>query len=202
MGKEYSTGKDKWRYEQPTDYRNGTPYHKLLGPCPDCGSPTFDYGGGWRCCGSNERFCKRTADNPAPNVGKAPAWWNTDVNVYMDGESWCATRDGFDNPMEGSTGFGETPSEAVANLIKNEEDIKMKNSGLYDKNGKEIQKGDIFDHPAVYGEVLFEDGMFTLSMSAKVNFGGHRQPLCYCDTSLGEVIGNSTDNPELLKEAK
>ncbi len=72
-------------------------------------------------------------------------------------------------------------------------------TGLLDKNGKEIYEGNIVDHYATFGYVLFEDGMFTLSTSAKVNFG-HRQPLCYIDSLQCEIIGNIHENPELLKE--
>lgn len=114
----YNTEKSTWRHGQPTDYRNGIAYHKLLGPCPDCGTSTFDYGGGWRC---NGLYCNRNTDNPAPNVGKAPDWWNTDINVYLDGNAWCATRDGFINLQESIAGFGDTPNEAVLNLMEIEQ---------------------------------------------------------------------------------
>lgn len=119
MAKVYYTGRGRWEHGQPTDYRNGVPYHKLLGPCPDCGTSTFDYGGGWRC---NALYCNRNADNPAPNVGEAPDWWDTDINVYLDGNAWCATRDGFINLMENPAGFGNTPHEAVKDLRKNEQE--------------------------------------------------------------------------------
>ena len=71
-------------------------------------------------------------------------------------------------------------------------------TGLKDKNDVEIYEGDIIDHCAAFGYVIFEDGMFSLSSSAKVNFG-YRQPLCYIDLSNCEVIGNIYDNPDLLE---
>ena len=115
--KTYNTGISKWNHGQPTDYYNGVPSHKLLGPCPDCGSPTFNYGGGWRC---NTEYCNKSASNPSPNVGVEPAWWNTDINVNKDGNAWCAFRDRFTNLQENIAGFGDTPNEAVKELIKNE----------------------------------------------------------------------------------
>lgn len=72
-------------------------------------------------------------------------------------------------------------------------------TGLKDKNRRRIYEGDILDHYATMGHVLFEDGMFCLSTSAKVNFGEYRQPLCYIDTAQAEIIGNIHDNPSLLK---
>lgn len=68
-------------------------------------------------------------------------------------------------------------------------------TGLKDKNGKKIFEGDIVENYAVYGLVIFEDGMFTLDKSANVNFGGHKQPLCYFDAI--EVTGNIHDNKEI-----
>jgi len=64
--KKYDTGKDSWRHEESCMYENGTPTHKLLGPCPICGGRTFDYGGGWRCTGT---YCKNNENNPISNIG-------------------------------------------------------------------------------------------------------------------------------------
>lgn len=113
----YVTGKETWRHGQPCDYENGIAYHKLLGPCPQCGNPTFDYGGGWRC---KDPYCRCSYTNPIPNMGPAPDWWDTDINVILDGQSWCARRDNFVDLMESPVGFGRTPKEAVENLLKEE----------------------------------------------------------------------------------
>lgn len=74
-------------------------------------------------------------------------------------------------------------------------------TGLKDCNGKDVYEGDVLNHYAVYGHVVFEDGMFSLSTSAKVHFGEHRQPLCYIDVSKAEVIGNIHEDSHLLGKA-
>jgi len=114
MNKTYKTGLSTWTHNDDI-YQNGQPRYKLLGPCPQCGCSTFNYGGGWRC---NAQYCQCNENNPAPNMGKAPAWWNSDINVYIDGNSWCAVRDDFTNLQESNAGFGKTPQEAVNELIK------------------------------------------------------------------------------------
>lgn len=111
--KTYNNGRSTWNHGDPADYHNGVPSHELLGPCPDCGCPTFNYGGGWRC---NDYYCARSVSNPAPSVGSAPDWWNTDMNVMKDGNAWCAFRDGFINLQESEAAYGDTPKEAVKNL--------------------------------------------------------------------------------------
>lgn len=113
--KTYNTGESTWKHGDPTNFERGIARHKLLGPCPDCGSSTFNYGGGWRC---NAMYCIRNTSNPAPSVGEAPDWWNTDINVMKDGNAWCAFRDGFINLQESDAAYGETPNKAVRNLIE------------------------------------------------------------------------------------
>jgi hypothetical protein len=41
------------------------------------------------------------------------------VNVFLDGNAWCATLDGFVNLQESVAGFGDTPRAAVENLLEN-----------------------------------------------------------------------------------
>jgi hypothetical protein len=115
--KQYSTGKLKWTHGEPTDYKNGRPMHKLLGPCPECGTSTFNYGGGWAC---NKPYCRYSVPNIVCNNGPEPDWWNTDINVMLDGNAWCAYRDGFIDLQESIAGYGDSPREAVEELLKQE----------------------------------------------------------------------------------
>lgn len=104
----YDTGKAQWTHGQAMP----NSWHVLLGPCPACGSPTFDYGGGWRC---RELHCLFSAGNPVPNLGPRPDWWPI-IDVRMDGSAWCATFLDFKNIQESPAGFGDSPREAVKAL--------------------------------------------------------------------------------------
>lgn len=88
-------------------------YAHYLGPCPQCGTACFDYGGGWRCL---SRYCFNSASNPIPNLGPRPDWWNTNILVEKDGNAWCAHYDDFINLMESPCEFGSTPQEAIDKL--------------------------------------------------------------------------------------
>ena len=35
------------------------------------------------------------------------------ITIQMDGNAWCATREGFINLQESNAGFGMTPQEAL-----------------------------------------------------------------------------------------
>lgn len=117
-GKAYDTGKHRWAFNETTrwDSWNHAPSHFMRGPCPNCGSPTSTYGGGWTC---HNDYCPSSACNFACSAGAAPDWWQTQVNVFLDGNAWCATLDGFVNLQESVAGFGDTPRAAVANLLEN-----------------------------------------------------------------------------------
>jgi hypothetical protein len=105
----YNNGTTTWKYgENRNAYHDD--WHKLLGPCPDCGTPCFDYGGGWRC---GAIYCSNNVNNPSGNLGPAPAWWNKGINVIKDGNAWCAHGEDFINLQESNAAFGETPKEAV-----------------------------------------------------------------------------------------
>ncbi len=89
-------------------------WYSCLGPCPRCGAMSFDYGGGWRC---SDPTCFFGPGNSLPNMGPKPDWWNTSIDVFVDGDQWCAIdKDNFTNVQESPAGFGSTPKEAVACL--------------------------------------------------------------------------------------
>lgn len=45
---------------------------------------------------------------------------NKNINLFMDGDKWCATRKDFTNLQESPAGFGDTQEEAINNLKANE----------------------------------------------------------------------------------
>lgn len=110
----YDTGKHRWVFDTPI-YSNGQAIRWLLGPCPACGSITSTYGGSYSC---HNDSCPHSADNYVCNPGPKPSWWNTDVQVFLDGDTWCATGEGFVNIQESPVGFGITPSDAVRGLME------------------------------------------------------------------------------------
>lgn len=116
--KRYSTGLCEWEFGTAIrwDSWNHAASHWMRGPCPNCGSPTSTYGGGWSC---HNDYCPTSADNFACSSGPAPKWWETQINVFRDGDAWCATEDGFVNLQESRAGFGKTPDEAVTELMQN-----------------------------------------------------------------------------------
>lgn len=116
--KTYDTGKFKWQHMQENDPQrgyDGRSLHHLLGPCPRCGNCTEEYGGGFQCL---DRYCYNNANNFACSNDGIPDWWNTNINVKLDGDMWCAFKDDFINLQESDAGFGKTPREAVESLRK------------------------------------------------------------------------------------
>ncbi len=107
----YKTGRFTWTHGQ----KMSGSWHRLLGPCPICGDPCFDYGGGWRCCAM---YCYNSESNPAPSVGATPEWWDCGIQVFRDGSSWCAIGPGHINIQESPCGFGDSPRLAVAEFLK------------------------------------------------------------------------------------
>ena len=109
----YNNGKTKWHYKERMKGRDE--WHSFLGPCPFCGTPTFDYGGGWRCLAM---YCNNNTSNPIGTLGKEPEWWNTGMQVFMDGDTWCAVGKDFIDLQSSNAGFGNTPQKAVDELYK------------------------------------------------------------------------------------
>jgi len=103
-----------WVYKAPCDFYKGFPSRWMLGPCPQCGNPTSNYGGTYSC---HNRFCCKSANNFAVSPGNVPEWWNSNVNIQRDGDSWMASFDDFVNLQESVAGFGATPDEAVKDLV-------------------------------------------------------------------------------------
>lgn len=104
--------------------------------CPNCGSGTHSYGGTWAC---DDGYCNLSEYNPGiGGIKSIPWWWNEDVNVYKDGDEWCAVRSNFINLQESIAGFGNTPSLACKEL-KNKE-TSFKRGGYYTRKKTMVQK--------------------------------------------------------------
>jgi uncharacterized phage protein (TIGR01671 family) len=77
-----------------------------------------------------------------------------------------------------------------------EDYIVMQDTGLKDKNGKEIYEGDILEWRDKYSitrmEVIFRNGEFVFFSKWSINKK-------FCDEVL-EIIGNIYENPELLEK--
>jgi hypothetical protein len=115
--KQYDTGTHRWTHGRVVGWHsNGNAARWLLGPCPVCGSVTSNYGGAFSC---HNDYCPCSADNFACSPGPVPKWWQTEIDVKLDGNMWCATRSGFVNLQESPAGFGERPWQAVDDLLQN-----------------------------------------------------------------------------------
>jgi hypothetical protein len=115
MAKLYNTGKHRWEHGQPVAWESWdrSPSRWLLGPCPACGSVTSSYGSKYSC---HNDYCPNSADNFVCSPAPTPDWWETDIDVKLDGNAWCATGAGFVDLQESPAGFGDSPREAVADL--------------------------------------------------------------------------------------
>ena len=58
-----------------------------------------------------------------------------DINIFMDGNSWCATKTDFTNLQESIAGFGDTALEAIAELCK---DLGYKPSKMWGVSFKDL----------------------------------------------------------------
>ena len=72
-------------------------------------------------------------------------------------------------------------------------------TGLTDKNGVKVFEGDIINHYAMSGYIIYENGMFLMSNNTNSQFCDCKQPFAYHDVTEMEVISNIHDNKDFLK---
>lgn len=111
----YDTGESQWEYGEK--FKASTyiwDVQTRFGPCPMCGRPTYSYGGGYSC---TSLYCPKSSNVFAYSAGPFPEWWNTGVQVRKDGSLWVAFGPDFINLQESDAGFGNTPDDAVKELL-------------------------------------------------------------------------------------
>lgn len=115
--KTYNTYIDSWKHGQKYFYTTAHRCQKQwYGPCPECGSRTTDYGGAIICISD---YCRHSSNKAVVyGIHPEPKWWNSNINVQKDGDSWCAFYDGFINLQESEAAFGDSPKSAVEALEK------------------------------------------------------------------------------------
>lgn len=125
----YSTGLPEWRHGQVTEYTaSRTPLRYLLGPCPFCGFVTSNYGTAYSC---HRDYCRNNASVFTCSPEPAPEWWNSDIDVKLDGNAWFAVGPDFINLQESDAGFGATPNEAAAALLAIPKQFPPTDGGLH-----------------------------------------------------------------------
>lgn len=68
-------------------------------------------------------------------------------------------------------------------------------TGYNDKNSRQIFGGDIVESGTCIGVVVFEKGAFVVKSN-----GGYTHKAVILNQAVWEIIGNTTDNPELMGE--
>lgn len=106
---------------------------------------------------------------------------------------------GFDN--QGIEEVWVFPKDGEIQQVYNPLDVVVEQyTGLKDKNGKEIYEGDIMRYDAIDYKVLWADyyaGFETKRLNSPWNNAGLTLHFL---ASVGRVIGNIHENPELLED--
>ena len=68
------------------------------------------------------RFCGTRGWGPGSSPWQIGCYEQGPIKVELDGNAWCATRDGFVNLQESPAGFGATRLEAVKALLSAEKE--------------------------------------------------------------------------------
>ena len=110
--KVYKTGSYNWQYCQTVIFKGENKV--LLGPCPQCGLPTYKHVDGWKCTDAN---CKGYQGKLYRNRFGYPDWWNTDIDVSKTENLWISFRSVMKNDGQGLLGGGMTPQDAVEDLV-------------------------------------------------------------------------------------
>lgn len=125
--------------------------------------------------------------------------WDKDVEimVYSD-QQYDRYFFEFDGGKLKAFGIGEDPGtiHEPPQAYSTELDNLMESTGLKDKNGKEIYEGDIWTRDKTICIVKFLYSGWQL----EYNKGPIQYPYFYSNANKGEIIGNITENPELLEE--
>ena len=118
--------------------------------------------------------------------------WDKDVCAYID------RKHTFDFANYLRLNFDEGNGIAIDSLCPGRY-IYEQYTGLKDKNGKEIYEGDIMRYDAIDYEIYWEDeyaGWFNRRIDGRGET--HGSDSFYLVTSLGSVVSNIHENPELL----
>ena len=99
----------------------------------------------------------------------------------------------YDVIIANGKAFYKLPSGLPGGVISPE---PLQFTGLHDKNGKEIYKGDMVKDRAGLGEIIFEEGQFVIRWLFENTKETWQMDRKFKDS---EVIGNIYENPELLK---
>ena len=82
--------------------------------------------------------------------------------------------------------------------IEEVEERTQQFTGLFDKNGKEIYEGDVWERDGYTGIVTFGYAQWCFVKTPNSNV--YSYPAFYSNADAGVIIGNIYENPELLED--